>query len=476
MIRRSIHRLTTILTCALFLALAASGAGVKETGLDRYVHAPDPNYKYELVKTIPGKGYTMYVIDMTSQAWRTAAEVNHPIWKHWLVIIKPDEVKTTTGFLFITGGSIDEKTPSRANPLDVEMAMTTHSVVSELRGIPNEPLVFADDPKPRTEDQIIAYTWAKYLKTGDETWPLRMPMTKASVRAMDTVTSFCATDAAGKVKVDKFYVAGGSKRGWTTWTTAAVDKRVIAISPLVIDLLNSRKSFEHHYRAYGFYSPAVKDYEDMGIMTITNTPQYIKLMDLVEPYSYRARFTMPKLIVNSAGDQYFLPDSSQFYFKDLPGEKYLRYVPNTNHSLSQNGDARESVLAFYDAVVRGYPRPKFSWKFEKNGDIKVTSVDKPTEVKLWVATNPEKRDFRLLSIGPAYKSSPIAGSGNVYVGHIEKPAKGWSAYFVELTYPSGGKYPFTFTTAVRVYPDTLPFPKPNPHGKIEDLPAPSAAH
>lgn len=151
MIRRSIHRLTTILTCALFLALAASGAGVKETGLDRYVHAPDPNYKYELVKTIPGKGYTMYVIDMTSQAWRTAAEVNHPIWKHWLVIIKPDEVKTTTGFLFITGGSIDEKTPSRANPLDVEMAMTTHSVVSELRGIPNEPLVFADDPKPRTE-------------------------------------------------------------------------------------------------------------------------------------------------------------------------------------------------------------------------------------------------------------------------------------------------------------------------------------
>ena len=92
------------------LAVAASHAG-KETGLDRYVHAPDPNYKYELVKTIPGEGYKTFVIDLTSQAWRTAAEVNHPIWKHWLTIIKPDEVKSTTGFLYITGGSIGEKAP-----------------------------------------------------------------------------------------------------------------------------------------------------------------------------------------------------------------------------------------------------------------------------------------------------------------------------------------------------------------------------
>jgi PhoPQ-activated pathogenicity-related protein len=446
----------------------------KETGLDRYVHAPDPNYKYEYVKTIPGEGYQTFVIEMTSQAWRTAAEVNHPIWKHWITIIKPDEVKSTTGFLFITGGSINEKAPDKPSPMNVDTAMSSHSVVAEIRGIPNEPLVFTEEGKPRTEDGIIAYTWAKFMKTGDETWPLRMPMTKACVRAMDTVTAFVATPQGGGLKVDKFVVAGGSKRGWTTWTTAAVDKRVVAIAPMVIDLLNNKKSFEHHYRAYGFYSPAVKDYEDMGIMNVTQTPEYAALMKLVEPYSYRDRYTMPKLIINSAGDQYFLPDSSQFYFDDLQGEKYLRYVPNTNHSLSQNADARESLIAFYDAVLRGEPRPKFFWKFEKNGDIRVTSVQKPSEVKLWVANNPEKRDFRLMSIGPAYKSTVVTGQGdNVYVGHIDKPAKGWSAYFVELTYPSGGKYPFKFTTAVRVTPDTLPFPNPKPSGKISDLKLPT---
>jgi len=38
--------------------------------------------------------------------------------------------------------------------------------------------------------------------------------------------------------------------------------------------------------------------------------------------------------MNSTGDQFFLPDNSQFYFQDLPGEKYLRYVPNTDHSMN----------------------------------------------------------------------------------------------------------------------------------------------
>src|SRR5262249_8144542 len=150
------------------------------------------------------------------------------------------------------------------------------------------------------------------------------PMAKAAIRAMDAVTKF------GEVQhltVEKFFVSGASKRGWTTWLTAAADPRVVAIAPMGIDALNNEKSFEHHYRAYGFYSPAVKDYQDMGVMEVSGTAKYKELMKLEDPYSYRERYTMPKLMLNSAGDQYFLPDSSRFYFDDLPGEKYLRYVP-----------------------------------------------------------------------------------------------------------------------------------------------------
>lgn len=461
--------LTRLLRGIVLLAALAALSFAQKTPLDRYVAAPDSHYKYDLVNTIPGKGYTAYVIDLTSLEWRSASEVNLPIWKHWLTIVRPDEVKGDTAMLYINGGSVTQKAPAEASHDYVEAALTSHSVIADLRGIPNEPLVFSGETKPRNEDEIIAYSWVKFLKTGDDTWPLRMPMTKAAVRAMDTVTAFCATPAGGNVKVAKFIVTGASKRGWTTWTTAAVDKRVVAIVPMVIDLLNEIKSFEHHYEAYGFYSPAVKPYEDMGLMNIFGTPQYQALMKLEDPYSYRDRFTMPKFMINSAGDQFFLPDSSQFYFDALPGEKYLRYVPNTKHAL--NGDARESLLAFYDAVLRGQPRPKFSWKFEKNGDIRVTSVDPPAEVKLWAANNPEKRDFRLDSIGEAYKSTVLSPEkSGVWIGHIEKPAKGWTAYFVELTYPSGGKYPFKFTTAVRVTPDTLPFSAPKSTGRIADLP------
>lgn len=454
------HRRNLSLFAAAVL-LAALPALAAETALDRYVKAPDPTYSYRIANTIHGDGYTLYVVDLTSQTWRKPSEVDRPLWKHWLTIVKPDRVEGTTGYLFLTGGSTKDAAPAKANEAYVEIATTTHTVAAELQDVPNEPLTFADENKPRSEDGIIAYTWIKFLKGGGDNWPLRLPMTKAAVRAMDTISSVMAKEGGG-VKVEKFVVSGGSKRGWTTWTTAAVDTRVAAIVPASIDLLNLEKSFEHHWRVYGFWAPAVKDYDEAGVMDWQGTPEYHRLLAMVEPYSYRERLTMPKFMVYAAGDQFFLPDSSRFYFDDLRGEKYLRYIPNTDHGL-RGTDARESMLAFYEAFLKGTPRPKFTWDFEKNGDIRVTTKDKPSAVKLWQATNPEHRDFRLMTIGPAYKSTDLADQGGgVYVAHVRAPEKGWTAYFVEMTYPSGGKYPFKFTTAVRVNPDTEPFPPYQP--------------
>jgi PhoPQ-activated pathogenicity-related protein len=445
----------------LCLAAGLTTAASKQTPLDRYVAAPDPNYKWQVVNTIAGDGYTAYVIDMTSQKWRSEADLDRPVWKHWVTIYRPTEVKRTTGLLFITGGKNTDAPPAKLDASLANMATETNSVVTELRMVPNQPIRFPGETKERSEDAFIAYTWDKFLNGGDDNWPARLPMTKSAVRAMDTITAFCATDQGGKINVNKFVVAGASKRGWTTWTTAAVDKRVVAIIPLVIDLLNIEPSFIHHWQAYGFWAPAVHDYEEQGIMNWAGSPRYHELMKIVEPYEYRDRLTMPKMIINAAGDEFFLPDSWQFYFNDLKGEKHLRYVPNVGHNLSPS-DVRDTMLAFYRSFLNDEKRPEMTFSVEKDGAIKVKTKEKPIEVKVWQATNPNARDFRKQKTGgPEYTSSPLAESKpGEYIARVDKPAKGWTAFFVELTYAGSGKQPLKLTSGVHVVPDTLPFPPP----------------
>lgn len=446
----------------LILALAALPVfAAGQTALDRYVAAPDSSYRYQLERTIAGRGYTQFVYDMTSQTWRSEKDVDHPVWHHWLSIVVPDKVEKTTGFLFLSGGSIDSDPPEQADALIASIATTTNSIAAQLSGIPNEPLLFKGETKPRTEDAAIVYSWDKFLRGGPasdniDTWPLRLPMTKAAVRAMDTVTAVAKTKG---FTVDHFVVSGASKRGWTTWTTAAADKRVVGIIPLVIDVLNVEKSLEHHYSAYGFWSPALADYIEMKTFDWLGTPQMKKLLEIEDPYSYLDRLTMPKYIVNSAGDQYFAPDSSQFYWKDLKGEKYLRYVPNTKHDLN-GSDVRDSAAAFFTTIVNNEPRPQMDWSFEKDGSIRVHAITKPTQVVMWQANNPKARDFRLDSIGKAYTSTVLDDKGGgVYIAQIDHPDPGYTAFFVEATFPTKTSS-LKLTSGVRITPDTLPSAPP----------------
>lgn len=203
-----------------------------------------------------------------------------------------------------------------------------------------------------------------------------------------------------------------------------------------------------------YWADALADYEAIGILDRLETPEWEALMAIDDPFEYLDRLTLPKFIINASSDEFFLPDSSQFYFDELKGVKYLSYVPNAGHGL----DPWSYVEANYHAVLNSADLPQFTWTQETENTIKVTTSTIPTIVKLWQATNPTDRNFRLDTVGSsAWTSTTLASQGGgVYTGTVTTPGSGYRAYFVEMTYPGTGKKSFQFTTHVKVVPDTYP--------------------
>ncbi|PZX52139.1 PhoPQ-activated pathogenicity-related protein [Algoriphagus ratkowskyi] len=442
-----------------------------ETLLKDYVNGPSPDFSYEIVHSVPGEKYDFHVLRMVSQNWLSTAEVNETEWWHWISVVVPKNTPFTTSLMWIGGGSTTTKMPEKPNELILAAAMQTNSIVAEIHNIPFQPVTFVNDPVgKRTEDGIIAYGWRKFLEGGakdeDAIWLARFPMTKAVKLGMDAVTD--AVEKNYQKKLDSFVVGGASKRGWTTWTTAATDDRVVAIIPVVIDMLNLDESFAHHWKNYGFWAPAVDDYVSEGIMDWMGTPEFDRLLEITDPYSFNADFDMPKLLINAASDQFFQPDSWEFYWNELIGEKHMQYVPNSGHNISESG-ALSNMIAFYASVLNESPRPKYDWKVE---DEKITltldPADKPSTVKAWTAYNSETRDFRVDEFGPNWKAEEmkISESGT-YELALEDPEKGYKAYFIEVTF--AGKTPLKITSGIEVMPRSYPFPEYEPKRVLETV-------
>jgi PhoPQ-activated pathogenicity-related protein len=297
-----------------------------------------------------------------------------------------------------------------------------------------------------------------YLDGADADWLALLPMVKSAVRAMDTVQTV-AFDKK-HVTVNDFVVTGVSKRGWTTWLTAAVDDRVCAIAPCVINVLNMDEQMKYHKKVYegvtagtvGGYSEAVHDYVDEGVFDDMDSPRFQSMLGVIDPYEYRDRLTMPKLMINSTGDEFFVPDSCQFFLDNLPGENYVRYQPNLGHDVVSG---QTTLKQFYKAVLNGTDLPDFSWTVKPDGSIHMTTEDVPTAVKLWQATNPSTRDFRQSFAAPFWTSSTLAADEpGVYVASVPEPATGYTAFMIEMTYTVGGEA-MTFTTEVNVVPGVV---------------------
>jgi hypothetical protein len=219
---------------------------------------------------------------------------------------------------------------------------------------------------------------------------------------------------------------------------------------------------EHHLAVYGDYAPALRDYVEYDLVQRVDTPEGAALRRVIDPFSYLEALDLPKYIIGSTGDQFFPPDAARFYFGDLAGEKLLRYVPNSDHSLSNTQatliDAVSGLFGWYLAIVEGQPRPAISWQ-RVGEEVVVQASPPPLAARLWKARNPEARDFRLGSIGEAWQVTELrARERGEYAVRVVPPRTGWKAYFVELAYPSPQPgLCQVYSTRVFVTPEIRPF-------------------
>ncbi len=406
-----------------------------ETALKAYLDNGDTTFHWSVKSSFNMAGVTAYDLLLTSQKWRDFT------WVHQLTILVPPSTQYDGALLWITGGNLKDGQPAWAGQNDKEtwafamLALNNNAIVAVLRQTPNQPLF-----NGRREDALISYTLFQFKKDGDYSWPLLFPMVKSAVRAMDAIQEFTKKEL--QTDITRFVISGASKRGWTTWLTGAADSRTEAIAPAVIDVLNMPVNLDYQLDAWGAYSPEIQNYVDLGIPQDVHTQQGQAITTMIDPYSYRQKLTMPKMIFIGTNDPYWPVDAIKNYYDDIPGQNFILYVPNAGHDLGGGGKALRSLNAFFANTLAHRNYPACSW------DVNVTSSGVDLNVRgtedqllkgyLWTASS-DDRDFR----DEHWSSTELSpASGGTVSTKIAFPESGYKAFYIDLEYPdaNGGTY------------------------------------
>jgi len=427
----SMNRFAYSMFVAALLAPTAFADGPPSDLVD-YVKKDDKAFAWKVAQKAETDSGTVYELDLTSQKWQDI------IWTHKVQIFEPKGVKPQkTMVLWNQGG----RPNAGSGVLGLQLANKIGAPVAFLFGVPNQPLFGG-----KTEDALIAETFVKFLETKDSSWPLLFPMVKSLIKSMDALQAFAKEE--WKFDVTHFVVTGASKRGWTSWLTAATgDPRVKAIAPLVIDTLNFPAQMKNQIGAFGKPSEMVHDYVDRKLIPIPETAEAKKLWQMVDPWVYRDKLTLPKMIINGANDPYWPLDALNSYWDDLKGEKYVLYVPNAGHDLRETDkDGKKQLIperavntlsAFCKAQVFDKKLPTLTWTCDVSGASCKLSVKSDPPVKamnLWIADSVTK-DFR--------RSRWVQHDGDT----VMRPASGFRACFGEVECKDGD---LTFPLSSRV--------------------------
>lgn len=423
---------------------AADGALPSEPLLD-YVKARDPSTRRERSGSGDLPTGRWISARLTSQTWRGIE------WNHQLCLYRPASLAGdgSTMILWIDGGKQGEVPepgstnagPPRQLPILAAAAEAAGMPAAVVRQVPNQPLFDG-----RVEDDLIAHTFEEFLRSGDATWPLLLPMAKTAVEAMTAATALASEDWGLDVRT--FVVTGASKRGWTTWLTAAADERVVGLVPMVIDMLDMERHIALQVASFGAPSDAIHDYTSRGIDRALGTPRGRELVGIVDPFSYREVTKQPKIVALGTNDAYWPLESLDLYYHDLEGPRWVSYAPNSGHGLPLPRIV--GLVAGMGRHAAGIERlPEIEWAIGDDAprEIRIRSSEPPAEVTHWFATS-GSRDFRKA----AWNRSPASRGEDAvtWTAAIDLPSDGFSAHMLECRFDRRPQ-PLLLTSGISVH-------------------------
>jgi len=506
-----------------------------QTPLDDFINMPDDTYAWtETNKTLSGNNigghWSAFLLNLTSQSWLNHTFVDKPVWWHWLWCVIPEKLDHNDFATMIGTGNKNSQNPPDLGDeyllASTYVATHTNTIVCVLYNIPNEPLVFYNDPlqKSRSEDAIIAFGWNVFMQMYDSDpddnfryqWLTHFPMAKATIKAMDTVETWAA--AKMDIHITRWATAGASKRGWSTWLTAAADQdRIVAFIPMVMDMPNLHSEMHHMWRAYGGWTFAFGDYYAENLTMYIDTPAFLDLCNATDPVVFFDRYEgMWKMPIDAINDEFFMPDDEHYWWNQFPQPKWFQMNPDAEHSLSTAIEELVPTLStFLVLYLESITMPTISWSiYNQSGNISVSYQGNTSQIidaRVWHGRScgTKRRDFRLINIDDPclcgvevsngeyctnivsvfenyilQPNSMDSTSAMYMAGPSDYPNNHWTGFFISLRVKFfDAKHPFwgysldnnnstslgdnafvveygemQFTTQVSITPQTFPFP------------------
>lgn len=501
--------------------------------LKGYVDMPDPAYAWadtglRLNGTSEGVGWTGHMLNMTSQRWLSVLDTKSPAWSHGLVVVVPANAEGPPSLaagwatLYVSLGwygsaSGPALSDLQAGDTDIQaaaaIAARTAAPVAVLYSVP--PMVeVSQDRKLRFEDDLMSYGMLRFLRDGRAAmgprWLVELPMTKAVVRALDTVSAFSQESLSWSIST--FAVMGASKRGTVSWHVAAVDARVKAIVPIGKPL-NTSALAQRTIQSYGGLPVVAAPYVAQDLVDAEqNIALVAEMRRITDPIFYVDRYSgVAKFVVDAARDDYFMPDHAAHWWSKVPGQKLHLMVTEGGHIVGEQAvlNLASPIAAFIRSQQLGAPPPELSWTVDlEQGRIEARLAEgapQPLSVSLWQARTCDgtRRDFRLRNYdvganctrcgtalpapapgapAPTCENTAARWQGAAlaetapgsreWLARVEPPADGrWAAFFIQFEFPgppapaaggTGLDTRWKLSTEVAVVPDTYPFPAPNP--------------